>query len=356
MMSKDSGTTAIPQADKWTREQIDAWPVATAGLPVRVAHAAQRNGFATVGAVRQAGTEAIRCWTAIGPQSLRALNRFWTRCHKLEQGQTCFATVQAWLEELAGPADADVLARRYGFYPTVVPGARGGQTLQAVGTELQVSRERIRQRLARAYDRLNTELGRATAAPFLSRMEACVRRADGVCTVAGAISATQGDPGWSGYRVDGVWRLLSKLDDAPVRYVRDCFTTMPADWLAMVDRVVAAQASHVSTPVARSVMADALAAAGYPWEAGGLQRWLDHDPRLWSLRDGRYLWRAHGCGALLDEYAATTTGSVHFREISRALNGCLTPPQQIGPGRVLRTLRRHAAWQMQAPGWYQRGQ
>jgi hypothetical protein len=153
------------------REPIDLWPVAEAGLARRVARSLQANGITTMGELRaRAGGRIPRC----GKSASRHIAWFFALVDRNKTGTPGPSDVRSWLGELLSEPERFVVEQRYGlddplFRPTMkrltlaeIGEARGGLT-----------RERVRQVLRRALEKLRSRLGRALAEPLLA---ACRRQ------------------------------------------------------------------------------------------------------------------------------------------------------------------------------------
>lgn len=336
---------------KWSRAETGRWLVANAGLPSRIAQVAKRSGLKTLGALRRMETAEIETWPSVGPRSLQALDLFWERVRQLEAGGVCFASVREWLDAFLSPVAVDVLARRFGAYPLLTPDTKASQTLQEIGNELNLSRERVRQLEQHALRQLRQEVPRALLNPFLQRIEEQVRAAGGVLT-GDDLARLPYDPYWAGWRVEGIWCLLLRVAPEPITRQRELFTTWSAEDRKTVDGLVAECCASVPETVALKQLHARVQAGGVSYPPVALVKWLDADSRLWALSGQRYLWRAHGVEALLDAVDVRAGGPLHYRGLTAHINAHLRPAQTISPGRVLRALNRHPQWVSTVPGHY----
>jgi len=143
-----------------SREQIDRWPVADAGLARRVVRALEAAGIATIGELRvRAGARIPRYGTSA------ARNIAWFFEHT---GQDT-TDVRSWFAEFLNPAEQFVIVQRYGLDDPLFRPTMKRMTLAAIGEARGgLTRERVRQVLRRALEKLRSRLARAMAEPVLA--------------------------------------------------------------------------------------------------------------------------------------------------------------------------------------------
>jgi len=269
-----------------SREQIDQWPVTEAGLARRVVRALQAAGITTVGELRvRAGSHIPRC----GKSAARNIAWFFERADRNISGTSRPADLRAWLAEFLKPAEQFVVEQRYGlddplFRPQMkrrtlreIAEARGGQT-----------RERVRQVLRRALDKLRSRLAQATAEPLLA---ACRERiAAGVVTSA-ELGAWRGAAWLGGCQPWGALLLLAETgDELTSRY--DYFSTLPAAALEQLERRLLGVLEKAKGPLSPKEIAGDVTARV-------VSVVLDRHPSVDATRDGRFFLFPRGATPLL---------------------------------------------------------
>ena len=146
-------------------DQVDVWPVVTAGLTFRAAMCLRRAGILTVGALRQLPDEKLLALPGLAAGLLHNVHWFCDRTRRLDVAPP---DVRAWLDEFLTPLQRAVIEHRCGLTdPLFRPGIKPA-TLRDVGWELQPSLrpERVCQIETTALARLRSRLARTLAKPL----------------------------------------------------------------------------------------------------------------------------------------------------------------------------------------------
>lgn len=151
-----------------TRAEIDAWPVATAGLASRPVTCLTRAGVATIGELRPWGDDRLLGLPAFGGLSLQNIRWFFDWTKRVEAGERA-SDLPAWLREFLTPRQLSVIEERFGLTDPLFRPWLKRTTLREIGGERRggISRERVRQYEAEGLARLRSELARATRPEML---------------------------------------------------------------------------------------------------------------------------------------------------------------------------------------------
>jgi len=95
-----------------SRETIEGWTVAEAGLPARAVHCCARADILTVGSLREWKADDLLALRSFGIRTLKQTHSFFRLCRKLENGTLEFPNLKAVLAEFLLPAQLHVLGRR----------------------------------------------------------------------------------------------------------------------------------------------------------------------------------------------------------------------------------------------------
>lgn len=261
-----------------SRKQVDRWPVMEAGLARRVARALQAAGIPTIGELRdRAGARIPRC----GASAARNIAWFFEQA---DSAASHPANLRTWLGGCLKPAEQFVIEQRYGlddplFRPQMkrrtlaeIAEARGGQT-----------RERARQVLRRAQEKLRSRLARALAETLLVAVRQSLGKSGGVVTSA-ELGAWR-DAAWlGGCQPWGALLLLAETGDEVTRR-HDYFSMLPASALEKLETRLLVVLEKADVPVA---VPERLASVV-----------LDRHPNVDATRDGRFFLFPGGAKLLL---------------------------------------------------------
>jgi len=261
-----------------SRKQVDQWPVREAGLARRVARALHKAGVGTVGELRaRAGSRIPRC----GASAARNIAWFF---EQTDSAPSFPADLRAWLAKFLTPAEQFVVEQRYGlddplFRPQMkrrtlaeIAEARGGQT-----------RERARQILRRAQEKLRSRLARAMADTLLAAVRHSFGNSGGVVTSA-ELGAWRGAAWLGGCQPWGAMLLLAETGGELTRR-HDYFSILPGPALEKLEARLLGVLEKADSPVA---IPERLASVV-----------LDRHPKVDATRDGRFFLFPRGARPLL---------------------------------------------------------
>ncbi len=162
-----------------SRRVIDDWPVKEAGLPPRIVNACRRHGIDTVSALRALPDEDLMRMRSLGNRSLAEVQDFFGFCRQLERGRVRFESAPALLQSFLPETSLAMLIERYALRTRggfLTPGA----TLDAIGQQFGLTRERVRQQIAGIHTELGTRLAQTCLTPLVSWYADFMRTRDGV--------------------------------------------------------------------------------------------------------------------------------------------------------------------------------
>jgi len=337
----------IPALQPVPREEIDNWPVAEAGLPPRIVHAAVKHGLTAVGRLRDLHTGMI---PGIGLQSEKHLLRFLQLCDKLSSGETMFDDLMGILSFFLDSDQVEVLTYRYGLHVAAVPDTR--QTLQSIGTTRHVSRERVRQVESSALSALRTRLAQKCLEPVY-KLYCRFIDAEGGASEPQDLDRIPDKALLNGMNPAGLLRMLTACRDVPV-FCNGFFSTVSVALLRRIDATIMELLSSTAMMTADEVFESSRTNLQGITQKTVLLH-LEHHPDLLRLNDGRY-----GCFdipgpavmQLTRESMRRLPSPVHFKAVLAAVNTLLKPGSRLGTGHMLEMLASDPAIERGASGFY----
>lgn len=331
--------------------EIDGWTIEDAGFSARIVNAATRAGIETVRDIRTRSDADLIGMASIGPASVDEVRRFWARCQAIAAGQCYFLTLPDAIEPFVDTENWAVLIRRYGLYRPDPAASRKFMTLQEIGNELNLTRERIRQVEAQALHSLRANLPRHCLSPFLRYLRAFIESRQGVVSTAD-LQDLEGQSWLAGLNPCSVFLLLHDID---AHYFQrhnqlfhiyseieiDAAAQEAVEWLNQQNELASLQklwdAIHgqlsLTAPVA-------------------LAKIIAQVPEILSTIDQQYLTTPTALDDLLRELLEAEQEPLHYREITTLLNQRLLRACRKGPGHVLRHLNASELFQKTARGKY----
>ena len=344
------------QPTKFTRSQIDQWPVAVAGFNTRVVNCLDRAKIGTIGELRSWNNGRLLALRSFGGGSLRNVRWFFRWTSRLEKGQSGVADLRQWLREFLDDHETYVLEHRYGLNdPLFRPEARR-MTLQQIANQLGgLTRERVRQVEEAGLAKLRSRLARAIAAPLERYFVERMKENSGLVS-SKDLSGWQGDPVLGGYQPWGALVLLSDALEG-IRAYHNCFSCLSAETMQNIEAAVLGVLTEARAPVAFDAIRTQVTAltqgVGVPIDRDHLLRvLLDYHPRINGTVDGRYFLPEHGAGALIIEILRSAAEPLHYYEIAHRYNALVQPSSRWGTGSVLHLLQTMTAAQRIGRGRY----
>ncbi len=339
------------KVERIARERIDSWPVRGSGLPTRVVNGARLAGIQTVGQLRQKDNEELISLRAIGRISVRDIERFFDLCRRMEDGTLVFITIQEVFDLFLDGEEMDILARRYGLLRTDYQASRNFMTLQEIGNELQLTRERIRQVEKIARSNLESRLAACCLQPFQLYLTAFINSRDKVASCDDARDL-EGQSWLSGYNPCSILLLLHDLNPEAYAEYRGLFSTFPAELLQRVKAAALDQLEQQGRPVPCGEVLRALNGPAASWTSAALGKLLDHTEQVAAVRDGRYFLPAGASEVFLRELAEEVQRPIHYRALAARFNERLKPASRRGSGYILKLLNASPLFVKADRGYY----
>ena len=344
------------QPTKWSRRQIDLWPVGTAGFNARIVHCLELAKISTVGELRSWNDKRLLALHSFGIGSLQNMRWFFRWIKRLEEGRSAVANLRQWLREFLNDREIDVLELRYGLNDPLFRPSMKRMTLQRIAQQLGgVTRERARQMEEAGLTKLRSHLARAVAAPLETHWVERMKDHGGAVS-SKDLGDWQDDSVLGGYKPWGALLLLSDtIAGIHARY--GCFCCRSSETMRNLETAVLRVLREARTPVGfdaiQTQVATLTRSVGVEINSERLLRvLLDHHPEIDGTVDGRYFLFAHGAGTLIVEVLRAAAEPVHYYEIARRYNELVQPASRRGTGFILHLLRSMSATQRIGHGQY----
>lgn len=331
--------------------EIDGWKIRNAGFSARVVNAATRAGLDTVQELRMRSDADLIGLASIGPTSVVEVRRFWTRCQEIAAGQCYFLTLPDAVVSFIDTENWAVLIRRYGLYRPDAASSRKFMTLNEIGNELNLTRERIRQVEAQALHSLRANLPRHCLSPFLRYLRAFVESRQGIVNTTD-IQDLEGQSWLAGLNPCSVFLLLHDIDAHYFQQHNQLFHHCADADMDAVGQKAIDWLSRQQVPTSLQRLWDAIHAQIPLTAPVALAKVIEQVPKIISTIDQRYLTTPSALDQLLRELLEAEQEPRHYREITTLLNQRLIRACRKGPGHVLRQLNASELFQKTARGKY----
>jgi hypothetical protein len=335
------------------REDVNAWPLAEAGLPARVVNRCAEAGLRTLGELRALSADALGRVRGLEAKSLARTREFLALCDEVEAGRSPLPTLDLVLQRFLKPAERDVLTARYGLAapPDGVPPGR--VTLQRLGSGLRLTRERVRQIERSAVRRLSTRLAQACLAPVIEPLLSLLDSRGGI---AGETEAnTVRSPAAGERRPSAVLHLLADCGGS-IRLHNGLFTTLQPAVLQEAERRALGALADSGTPCSPDRMAAAVAGALPAGEVERARRIADcaveRLPGVSRTADGAFFLTSGGASLVLRDVLRHMGGQGRAGEIRAEYNRRMRPGSRRGVGFVLKALRTDPGFRALEGGVY----
>lgn len=322
------------------REEIDAWPIEEAGLPVRVVNAVRTVPVRSVGELRQLPDSHLLKLRSLGRISLGHVHSFFRTCGQIEQGRQRFGTIQEIFALCLDDAERAVLTARYGLDHDPEKPLRRRTTLQHIADAKQITRERVRQVQDAGLRNLQSRLARACLQPFYDFLCAQLDRKSGLAGGAD-ILPLRSEPALGGLNPQGLLRLLSEVEPERLVSHHGYFSTLPLDFLQALEsrlKTLLSQAGRPLTLEELMTRAGPESLAPFKQPAAALECLLNHDPDVAATTDRRFFLYGDGARAFVLEILARMERPAHYRKITTTFNEALKPEKRKGAGFMLELL------------------
>ncbi|MDR0993473.1 MAG: hypothetical protein LBN38_02745 [Verrucomicrobiota bacterium] len=327
-------------------------PVAASGLPPRILAVLQADGFSTLGALAKAKAPSASAWLDADTHGL--LERTTAYLRAWLAGTPPSLTLSAWLALFLPPKRQEVLRLRYALETSSPSLSAHEVSLGRVGSQLHLTRERVRQLANTALRTLSQPLPAAAAEPLLRLAEQAMAGAGNALDAEGL--ADWADPAWGDLSPTGGFLLLARLWPERLTVYRNFFTPLPprqVDHLEKTMRDALMQAGELMpvASLAAGIRKPAATVAGPDGVEALLLALLRHSPDTLALRDGR-AGLAHRDLTLLVHEILAERGETALPVLLDALNARLYPESQKGSGTLRDLLFHDPLVRKTAPGRY----
>lgn len=338
-----------------SRQIVDAWPVAEAGLPARAVHCSARADVHTVGDLRRWKTADLLAMRTFGVRSLTQTRLFLRQCRHLQSGGLEFDNLKSVLQTFLLPAQLTVLTRRYGLNRTDVSASRNFETLQKIARDRRVTRERARQTEVAAFVRLQHRLPTTCLAPFLDAGAEFLASRGGAADVS-EVAAWAGAGLYAPYNPAAAFLLLADILPGRISFLSGLFLAIDPVTLDLVERHARACLDAARGPVDPGAVIRHIRSA-LPGESPAVDpvsmtRILGHMPDVLAARDGNFILMHHAdrlATGLLGERAGE---SLHFEDIANLVNSGLQERHALSPAQVLMRICRSPVFERAGRGRY----
>jgi len=338
-----------------SRETIDNWPIAGAGLPARAVHCCARAEIHTVGMLREWRADDLLALRSFGVRTLKQTHSFFRLCQKLENDALEFPDLKAVLAEFLLPAQLHVLGRRYGLNRTDAMAARDCETLQQIASGHRLTRERVRQTAAAGIARLRRRLPGICLGPLLGTGAACLTARGGAAS-AREVAESPDAALFAPYNPPGALLLVADVLPGRIGFMNGLFTLAPSATLSTIEQRARAGLAAAGGPVDLNPLSDHVGAPLLselvPDRTAVLPRILTHMKDVLATRDGRYLLDDHADRLAADLLASRPVEPLHFEAITGLLNNCLDERSALSPTQVLMRLSRSEMFERVDRGRY----
>ncbi len=333
------------------RSEWMAWPINEAGLPIRAVHCAERLGIRTLGAWFERSMNDDAMIRGLGSVTRADLRDFFQLIEQLEQGRQYFLTLDAVLDRFIEKAEKRVLLRRYGWLRTDDDLSRKFMSLQEIGNETLVTRERTRQVLEQALHRLRQRMALHCLTPFYRYVARFIDSRDRLADMD-QLRDLDGQAWLSGYHAASVCLLLSDLTGAHWVEHRQTFSTWPKTELEAVEALALARLRALDEPIANEKLFADLALVDTGWTRAAFARLLARHPRILTTTDQRHYCPERSLPHVMAAQIRSHGDAMHYRDLTRTINESLTPASRQGPGTILAQLNADTRFVRVAPGRY----
>ena len=320
-----------------SREAIDGWPIERSGLPARVVNSARAVGLASVGALRAKDAHALVDMRSIGRVSVREVARFFKLCGQIERGELVFITIQQVFDLFLDGEELNVLTKRFGLFRPDARAARNYMTLQEIGNELSLTRERIRQVEQIVFANLSTRLAQLCLQPFYLYLKAFIDSRERVVEPEDLMDLA-GQSWLAGYNPCSITLLLQLVQPEQFTEHHGLFSTYTPEQLNAVHQACLGCLRERGDPVGLADLPTGPGPGGGLLSRVALGKLMDHGPGVAATLDDRYFLFQVGTDRFLREQMLQMERPVHYRTLARQFNQRLKPHCRKGNGFILQVL------------------
>ncbi len=338
-MSKRTPTLSIPAISRAT---IDGWLVSDAGLPPRVVNACRRQGIKTIASLRKQPSDTLLQMRSFGNRSLTDVADFFKFCDRLERGRVRFDSAEALLIHFLDPTAIEILTERYALQDSESIVASGA-TLDAIGRQFGLTRERVRQQVVAIHNELKTQLAQTCLAPLLEWYDHFLRKRDGVAsgTDLDAVPFRR----WLGnYNPCRLLQLLTELQSSIVLH-GSLFSLLPVTVLEQIEKTAVRYLLRHPKPQRLSDVISEFEEQGWFSKQRGYSPQLvvqvmENSTMIGATLDGHFFLFPEGMIYLLATLVSEFPGSVRLKALAERYNEEVKPPSRRSENYIMDLLTR----------------
>lgn len=332
------------EVDPVSRETINAWPIADAGLPTRVINSVKAANVRSVGELRQWSDSDLLKLRSLGKVSLDQIHYFYKLCSRVEKSVQRFNSINEVLDIFLDSAQLAVVSLRYGFHERDLVASRNWMTLQEIGNRDNKTRERIRQVEETGKIKLKSRMASVCLQPFYSFLRDFMKeRAHAIATEE--LSVLGGHEAFGELNPASVVLLLSDLNPDQIVFHHDFFSTLSRPVIRAMESHATAVLRDSAIPVSVKVLTRGLEPDPVFRDPAQIEHAMsvimDHCPDVAATVDGRYFLYASSAAPFLVELLEGLPGPVHYRKVTSAFNERVKPRSRKGAGYILEALNRN---------------
>ncbi|MDZ4199241.1 MAG: sigma factor-like helix-turn-helix DNA-binding protein [Kiritimatiellia bacterium] len=274
-----------------SRANIDAWPLKEAGIPVRMLTGCSRLGYETIGKIRLLRDDRILSMRGVGVTTLQEWREYLDLIGRLERGDLQFGHIRDVFNRFLDEASRDVLIRRYGLLRQDGQLSKRYHTLQDIGDELNVTRERVRQVEECAQARLASRLVQSCLDTVYILFDAFLKKNSRVLE-SEDFAVWKDQEIWGGFAPACIMNLLGDVRPGAWCLYRGYLSSMLPSHLAAIEksllRILQAMGRPIRSRELSEQTADALARFEVADSSRLIEMILRHAPGVRRTSDGLF--------------------------------------------------------------------
>ena len=317
------------------RSEVDAWPIQTSGLPPRVVNATRAADLTSIGELRSWTDAQLLTLRSVGRTSLEHIHYFFRVCDQIERGEQSFPSVQEVFDIFLDRPEQDILFARYGLDRALMEASRQAVTLQEIGSQVGITRERVRQVEETGLTKLRSHLARACLQPFTDSANQQAKESDGVLTCKDLARGAH-DPIYGGHNPCGVVLLLHDTGEIGLSFYNGFFSTLPTPVLEAAEKGLRNAMEKDPAPGSAHHFAEGQASEFTSDRV--LEALLGHAEYVAATLDGRFFPYHPGVQGYVVELLRNTERPAHYRLITEMYNERVEARCRKGAGFILDAL------------------
>jgi hypothetical protein len=334
---KQSSEIACP-----SRTELDAWPVAEAGLCIRAVHCLTAAGVRTVGELRGFSKRDLLQLPHFGVKSLRNVHWFFRWVQRIEKQDVPFLVLPELLGELLNKQELSVLEQRYGLTDPLFRPHLKWRTLQEIADASGgLARERVRQVEEAGTEKLQSRLGRTLMLPLEAHWVHRLVAQGGIVTCR-ELTDWAGDQGLGRYQPWGALRLMATAS-RHIHSFFDYYTILSAETVSRVETRALDLLCKAHAPQSLANLLPSLQPE-FGQHQGDVIRlltvMLQHHPAIDGTRDGNFFLSDQSAGWFLTGMLRDSGRAVPLETLRHQYNEQMLPHSQKSTQALVRVLNQ----------------